>query len=213
MKVTKIYQSYQCPVCGNIVEVTKVGGGELICCQKPMELITENLTDIYLEKAFAGESQARNKYDYFASQAKKEGYEQIAGFFADTAINEKEHAKREFKLLQGIKSTADNLEAAAKGEYYEYTHMYPEFAATAREEGRFDVAAAFLMIAKAEQEHEKRYIKLKENIEKSRVFKDEKPVQWRCRNCGYVHTGDIAPDKCPACDHPQSYYERLAENY
>jgi desulfoferrodoxin-like iron-binding protein len=213
MKVTKVYQSYRCPICGNIVEVTKVGGGELVCCGKPMELITEKLTDVYLGKAFAGESQARNKYDYFASQAKKEGLEQIAGFFTDTALNEKEHAKREFKFLNGIKTTTENLQEAYDGENYEIVTMYPDFAAVAKEEGRNDVAAAFLMIAKAEEGHRERYKKLKERLDKGEVFKAGDMIMWRCRNCGYIHIGKTPPEKCPACEHPQAYFERMSENY
>jgi len=213
MNVSKIYQSFKCSVCGNEVEVQHVGGGELVCCGKKMVLTTPKLTDIYLAKAFAGESQARNKYDYYAKQAKKEGLEQIAGFFEETALNEKEHAKREFKLLNGIQATLANLKHAAEGEKYEYTTMYPEFAAQAKEEGRKDVALVFLNIAKAEIAHEKRYLKLMELIQTKKVFKAEKKIEWRCRNCGYVHEGATPPLKCPACDHEQAFFERKSVNY
>ncbi|MFA6528223.1 MAG: ferritin family protein [Candidatus Gracilibacteria bacterium] len=213
MKTGKIYQGFRCRVCGNEVEVQKVGGGELMCCGKPMILTTPKLTDVYLAKAFAGESQARNKYDYFAKQAKKDGLEQIAGFFEETALNEKEHAKREFKLMNGLGTTIENLKHAAEGEKYEYTTMYPEFAAQARKEGEDDVALIFMNIAKAEIAHEKRYLKLIDMIKSKKVFKAEKKTEWKCRNCGYVHTGATSPLKCPACDHPQAYFERKTENY
>lgn len=183
-------------------------------------------TEQNLLKAFAGESQARNRYTYFASQAKKEGYEQIAAIFLETAENEKEHAKRFFKFLEGgmceitamypagkICSTKENLEAAADGEKEEWGKLYPDFAKTAEKEGFPEIAAAFKFIGKVEAEHEKRYRALLADIEKGHVFKSEKPVAWRCRNCGYVHVGKEAPEKCPACLHPQAYYERAAENY
>jgi len=176
--------------------------------------------------AFAGESQARNRYTYFASQAKKEGYEQIRGIFLETADNEKEHAKRLFKFLEGgeveiaasfpagvIGNTKENLKASAAGEKYEHTKMYPEFAVTAEEEGFNEIAAVFEAIAVAEKQHEKRYLALLENIEKDRVFKREKIVKWRCRNCGYVHEGTEAPEKCPACAHPRAYFEISMEDY
>lgn len=176
--------------------------------------------------AFAGESQARNRYTYFASQAKKEGFEQISDIFAETASQEKEHAKRLFKLLKGgavevqaafpagtIGSTAENLEAAAAGENYEWTDMYPSFAGVAREEGLDDIAKIFESIAVAEKQHEKRYLALKANIESGKVFKKDGPVVWRCRNCGYLHEGAGAPDECPACAHAQAHFELLAENY
>ncbi len=176
--------------------------------------------------AFAGESQARNRYTYFASQAKKEGYEQIAFIFEETANQEKEHAKRLFKLLEGgeveiaaafpagmICTTAENLAEAAGGEHYEYSQMYPSFAKTAREEGFADIAAIFEAIAVAEKQHEKRYLALRENIEKGRVFKRAGKVVWRCRNCGYLHEGAEAPAVCPACAHPRAHFELLGENY
>ena len=176
--------------------------------------------------AFAGESQARNRYTYFAAQAKKEGYEQISAIFEETANQEREHAKRLFKLLEGgeveitasfpagiICNSADNLTEAAGGEHYEWTVMYPGFAKTAREEGFENIAAVFESIAVAEKQHEKRYVVLKENIEKGRVFKREAKVVWRCRNCGYLHEGKDAPDVCPACAHPKAHFEILGENY
>jgi len=170
-------------------------------------------TEKNLLAAFAGESQARNKYTYFAKAAKKEGYVQIARIFEETADNEEEHAKKEFKYLNGIGNTVENLKEAAKGEHYEWTEMYPFFAKTAKEEGFEEIAESLLNIAKVEKEHEKRYKKLLENIEAGKVFKKDKPIRWRCLNCGYIHEGDEAPDKCPACSHPQSFFEVLAENY
>ena len=183
-------------------------------------------TENNLVKAFAGESQARNRYTYFASEAKKEGYEQISAIFLETADNEKEHAKRLFKFLEGgevkitssfpagaIGNTKENLRSAASGENHEHTKMYPEFARTAEEEGYSEIAEVFRAIAVAERQHEKRYLALLENIEKNTVFKREKVVKWKCRNCGYVHEGTEAPEKCPACAHPKAYFELLVENY
>jgi rubrerythrin len=183
-------------------------------------------TEKNLLASFAGESQARNRYTYFASAAKKAGYEQIAAIFLETAENEKEHAKRFFKLLEGgeveiaaaypagvIGDTAANLEAAAGGEHLEWTKLYKEAEDTARQEGFEEIAVQFKEIAEVEEEHEKRYRKLFKNIKDGTVFKKETAVKWHCRNCGYVHEGDEAPEKCPACEHPQSYYEILCENY
>ena len=183
-------------------------------------------TEKNLLTAFAGESQARNRYTYYASQAKKEGYVQISNIFSETADQEKEHAKRLYKFLEGgeleiaaafpagvIGSTVDNLKAAAAGEHYEQTTMYPEFAKTAREEGFNDIAAVFTAIAVAEKQHEKRYNSLAGNIETGRVFKREKTVVWRCINCGYLHEGTEAPDKCPACAHDKAHFELLGENW
>jgi rubrerythrin len=183
-------------------------------------------TEKNLLAAFAGESQARNRYTYFASQARKEGYEQIAGIFEETANQEKEHAKREFKFLKGgeveitasfpagvIGSTIENLKAAAAGEHYETTEMYPEFAQVAEKEGFNEIAKAFRSIAVAEKRHEQRYLALAKNIADGAVYKRKKSVRWVCRNCGYVHEGPEAPDSCPACAHPQSYYELEATNY
>ena len=176
--------------------------------------------------AFAGESQARNRYSYFASQAKKEGFVQISAIFEETANQEKEHAKRLFKLLEGgeveiqaafpagvIGTTGENLKASAGGENYEWTEMYPSFAKVAREEGFKNIAEIFEAIALAEKQHEKRYLDLLNNVENSTVFKKDKPVVWRCRNCGYLHEGTEAPDVCPACAHPKAHFELLGENW
>jgi len=191
-----------------------------------MKSLKGTRTEKNLLTAFAGESQARNRYTYFASQAKKEGYEQISAIFTETADNEKEHAKRLFKFLEGgaveivaafpagkIGTTAENLRAAAAGENYEHTKMYPEFARIAEEEGFPEIAAVFRAIAVAEKQHEKRYLGLLKNIENGTVFKKPKKVLWKCRNCGYVHEGTEAPAQCPACAHPQAYFELLSENW
>jgi rubrerythrin len=191
-----------------------------------MKSLKGTRTEKNLLTAFAGESQARNRYTYFASQAKKEGFEQISAIFLETADNEKEHAKRLFKFLEGgevevkasfpagvIGSTAENLAAAAAGENYEHTKMYPEFAKIADEEGFPEIASVFRAIAVAERQHEKRYLALLENVKKNRVFKKDEVVKWKCRNCGYIHEGKEAPEKCPACDHPRAYFELLVENY
>jgi rubrerythrin len=183
-------------------------------------------TEKNLITAFAGESQARNRYTYFSSQAKKEGFEQISFIFEETANQEKEHAKRFFKFLEGgeaevqasfpagvIGPTLENLRAAAAGEHYEHTEMYPGFAKIAREEGFEAVAKVLEMISVAEKQHEKRYLDLAANVEADRVFKRETEVVWRCRNCGYLHSGKEAPDSCPACAHPQAHFELLGENY
>jgi len=183
-------------------------------------------TETNIMAAFAGESQARNRYTYFASKAKKEGFVQISAIFEETANQEKEHAKRLFKLLEGgeveitgsfpagvIGSTVENLKGSAEGENHEHTEMYPGFAKTAKEEGFNDIAAIFMAIAVAEKQHEKRYNDLIANIEAGRVFKRDSEQTWRCRNCGYLHTGTDAPDKCPACDHAQAHFELLGENY
>ena len=172
-------------------------------------------TEQNLMAAFAGESQARNKYSYFASKAKKDGYEQIAAIFEETANNEKEHAKMWFKLLEGgsIKSTPENLKAAAEGENYEWTDMYAGFAETAKEEGFDHIAFLFSEVAKIEKEHEERYKKLLKNIEDELVFSNDGDTIWVCRNCGHVVVGKKAPNLCPVCEHPQSYFERKANNY
>lgn len=191
-----------------------------------MKSLKGTRTEKNLLTAFAGESQARNRYTFFASQAKKEGYEQIAAIFLETAENEKEHAKRLFKFLEGgeveitgsfpagvIGDTKQNLKASAQGENYEHTSMYPEFAKIAEEEGFPEIAAVFRAIAVAEKYHEERFLKLLENLERGTVFKKDKPVKWRCRNCGYVHEGEEAPEVCPSCAHPRAYFEVMAENY
>ena len=170
-------------------------------------------TEANLQAAFAGESQARNKYTYYASAAKKEGYEQIAALFLETAENEKEHAKLWFKHLQGIGATIENLKAAAAGENYEWTEMYKEFAQVAREEGFTDIAVQMERVAEVEKHHEERYLRLLANIEEDRVFFREKEHIWHCRNCGYILKGDSAPDLCPACVHPKAYFEILNENF
>ena len=166
-----------------------------------------------LEAAFAGESQARNKYTYFASKAKKEGYEQIAALFLKTADNEKEHAKMWFKELDGIGTTAENLAAAADGENYEWTDMYEGFAKTAEEEGFSDLAEKFRSVAQIEKHHEERYRALLHNVETKAVFEKSEVKVWECRNCGHIIVGTKAPEVCPVCDHPQSYFEVHAENY
>ena len=183
-------------------------------------------TEKNLLASFAGESQARNRYTYFASVAKKAGFEQIAAIFLETADNEKEHAKRFFKYLEGgeveitagypagvIGDTAANLEAAANGENLEWTKLYKEAAETARQEGFEEIAGQFKEIAEVEEEHEKRYRKLLSNIKECKVFKKDTEVKWKCRNCGYVHIGKDAPNECPACKHPRAHYELLCENY
>ena len=170
-------------------------------------------TEKNLEAAFAGESQARNKYTYFASKAKKEGYEQISALFLKTADNEKEHAKMWFKELEGIGSTAENLVEAANGENYEWTDMYAGFAETAEKEGFPELAAKFRLVAEIERHHEERYRALLKNIETAEVFKKSEVKVWECRNCGHLVTGTEAPDVCPTCNHPQSYFEVHAENY
>lgn len=191
-----------------------------------MASIKGTQTEKNLLTAFAGESQARNRYTYFASAAKKEGFIQISDIFTETANQEKEHAKRFFKFLEGgeleitgafpagmISTTLENLKAAAAGEKFEWTQMYPDFAATARQEGFDDIAIVFEMISVAEKQHEKRYADLALNIENGTVFKKDAGTKWRCRNCGYVHTGEEALEICPACDHPQAHFELLAENW
>ena len=183
-------------------------------------------TEKNLVAAFAGESQARNRYTYFASKAKKEGYVQISDIFTETANQEKEHAKRLFKLLEGgeveitgafpagtIDSTTENLKASAAGENYEHTEMYPGFAKIAEEEGFSQIADVFLAIAVAEKQHEKRYLDLAANIDAGQVFKRDTQQVWRCRNCGYLMEGNEAPQICPACDHPQAHFELLGENW
>ena len=191
-----------------------------------MKTIKGTKTEQNLLKSFAGESQARMRYDYFAKQAKKEGYEQISAIFAETALNEKEHAKRFFKFLEGgpveitatypagkIGTTLENLKDSAMGENEEWTELYPEFAKVAGEEGFKEIATAFKMIAKVEKAHEERYKTLYENIEAGKVFERENKIIWKCRNCGYLHEAEKAPEKCPACLHPQSYFEIKEVNY
>ncbi len=177
-----------------------------------MELKGSN-TEKNLMAAFAGESQARNKYTYFASKAKKEGYEQIAKLFEETANNEKEHAKIWFKLLDGIGTTEENLKAAAAGENYEWTDMYATFAKEAKAEGFDKIAYLFEAVGKIEKEHEERYLALLKNVKEGEVFKKGSIVVWQCSNCGHIHVGETAPEKCPVCDHPKAYFQILAKNY
>jgi rubrerythrin len=183
-------------------------------------------TEQNLLKSFAGESQARSRYVFFASVAKKEGYEQISGVFSETAEQEKEHAERFFKFLEGgmveitasfpagvIGNTMENLAAAAAGEYEEWAELYPVFADIADEEGFKNIAVAWRMIAKVEKEHERRYLKLLENMKEGKVFEKDEEIEWQCRNCGFIHKGKKAPGKCPACEHPQAYFEPMKQNY
>nr|WP_320118812.1 rubrerythrin family protein [uncultured Marinifilum sp.] len=190
------------------------------------ESIKGTQTEKNLLKSFAGESQARSRYTYFAKQAKKEGYEQISAIFMETAEQEMQHAKRFFKFLEGgeveitaafpagvIGTTAENLKAAAEGENEEYTDLYPEFARIAEEEGFKKIATAFKLISKVEKMHEQRYLKLLANLKAEKVFESEEKEEWYCRNCGYVHEGTKAPKMCPACEHPQAHFEKKATNY
>ena len=171
-------------------------------------------TQANLMTAFAGESQARNKYTYYASKAKKEGYEQIAAIFTETANNEKEHAKIWFKLLHdGIGTTADNLKDAAAGENYEWTEMYAQFAKEAKEEGFDQIAFLFEAVAKIEKEHEERYLALSQNVDNGKVFQKDESVCWICLNCGHIHYGDKAPELCPVCAHPKAYFQTRSQNY
>ncbi|MBC7190450.1 rubrerythrin family protein [Candidatus Aerophobetes bacterium] len=191
-----------------------------------MKSIKGTKTEKILLASFAGESQARNRYTFFASQAKKEGFEQIAAIFLETADNEKEHAKRFFKFLEGgeveitasypagiIGTTAENLEAAANGENLEWTKLYREAEEVAREEGFEEIANVFREIARVEKQHEIRYRKLLQNVREGKVFKKDSVVKWKCRNCGYIYEGKEAPEICPACAHPRAYYELFCENY
>ena len=215
-------KTYKCTLCGKVFEVAE--GEEPVCpvCgakgDKLVEVASKNpyagtQTEKNLETAFAGESQARNKYTYFASKAKKEGFEQIAALFEKTANNEKEHAKMWFKELNGIGNTAENLLAAAQGENYEWTDMYDGFAKTAEEEGFKELAEKFRLVAAIEKHHEERYRALLHNVEAQEVFKKSEVKVWECRNCGHIVVGEKAPEVCPACAHPQSYYELNCENY
>ncbi len=217
-------KKYKCKLCRAIFEVEE--GYEPVCpiCKAKgdkLELIEEEPKTKYagteteknLEAAFAGESQARNKYTYFASVAKKQGYEQIAALFLKTADNEKEHAKLWFKELAGIGNTAENLAAAAAGENYEWTDMYAGFAETAEKEGFHELAKKFRLVAAIEKHHEERYRALLHNVEMAEVFAKGEVKVWECRNCGHIVVGTNAPDVCPTCNHPQSYFEIHAENY
>ena len=215
---------YRCKECGKVFEVSE--GVEPVCpvCGmrgSVLEIIDEapkskyagTETEKNLQTAFAGESQARNKYTYFASVAKKEGYEQISALFEKTANNEKEHAKMWFKELNGIGNTAENLNSAAEGENYEWTDMYAGFAETAEKEGFHELAAKFRMVAEIEKHHEDRYRALLKNVETKQVFEKSEVKVWECRNCGHIVVGTKAPEICPVCAHPQSYFEINAKNY
>ena len=217
-------KKYRCKLCGEVFEVAE--GQEPVCPRCGMkgdylELIEEPTTNKYagtqteknLHTAFAGESQARNKYTYFASVAKKEGYEQIASIFEQTANNEKEHAKMWFKELNGIGNTAENLKSAGDGENYEWTDMYAGFAKTADEEGFHELAEKFRAVADIEKHHDERYRTLLHNVETKTVFEKSEVKIWECRNCGHIVVGTKAPEVCPVCNHPQSYFEINAKNY
>ena len=214
---------YRCKVCGEVFEVEE--GVEAVCPKcgvkgDLLEVVEQQKskyhgtkTEKNLQTAFAGESQARNKYTYYASKAKKDGYEQLAAIFEETANNEKEHAKMWFKELNELGNTAQNLEAAANGENYEWTDMYAEFAKTADEEGFPELAEKFRGVAEIEKHHEERYRALLRNVETKQVFEKSTVKVWECRNCGHIVVGTKAPDICPVCAHPQSYFEIKAENY
>ena len=214
--------TFQCTVCKKEFEAESLETAVCPLCKAkgdklkqiaPANPYAGTQTEKNLQAAFAGESQARNKYTYFASKAKKEGYEQIADLFLKTAENEKEHAKLWFKELNGIGSTAENLAAAAAGENHEWTNMYVEFAETADKEGFHELAEKFRGVAAIEKSHEERYRALLRNVEEQKVFAKSEIKIWECRNCGHIVVGEKAPEKCPVCAHPQSYFEVRAENY
>lgn len=214
----KQYQTYKCNKCGNEVEVQVVGGGVLVCCGEPMSRTTENLTAVNLMKAFAGESQARNKYEFFAEVAKNEGYHKIARFFQEAADNEKYHAQAEFKayhnLLHGIElnTTQDNLQYAADGERYEHEIMYPNFANIAKEEGLNEIARLLNAIGKVEVEHEAEYLALKTALEEEGFFNSEDEEEYVCEICGHVHRGKKAPGKCPLCGVDKEYFKKRSKD-
>ena len=225
-KEEETMEKWKCSVCGYVHEGPMTDDFRCPVCKQPAEKFVKieedapkknpyagTQTEKNLEAAFAGESQARNKYTYFASKAKKEGFEQIAALFLKTADNEKEHAKMWFKELNGIGSTAENLCAAADGENYEWTDMYEGFAVTAEKEGFTELAAKFRMVAAIEKHHEERYRALLKNVEMQQVFEKSEVKVWECRNCGHIIVGTKAPEVCPVCAHPQSYFEINAENY
>ncbi len=211
------YESYRCNKCGNVVEVSNVGGGELHCCGQAMEMITDNLTMVNLLKAFAGESQARNKYEYFAKVAQKEGYRDIAEHFQRAANNEKTHAKLELSLHNRMASqsennfgdTAQNLRDAMAGESYENITMYPDFAQVAKDEGNTEAQRLFTGIGKIEVEHENMFKMLLERLESDAEFESDEEEEWICEVCGHVHRGKKALKVCPVCKHPQEYQSRL----
>ncbi len=212
----KQYESYKCSKCGNVVEVSSVGGGELHCCGQKMDCITEDLTSVVLMKAFAGESMARNKYEYFAKIAQKEGYRDIAEHFQRAANNEKKHAQLELKAYNVLNydkefgDTVENLQIAIDGESYENETMYPDFSKVAKDEGHADISRMLSMIGKIEIEHENMYRRLKDRLESGNEFiSDNDEEEWICEVCGHVHRGKKALKKCPVCDHPQEYQSRL----
>ncbi len=215
----KKYESYKCDICGNVVEVQEVGGGELHCCGQAMSSITVDVTLVNLLKAFAGESQARNRYEYYAKVAQKEGYRDIAAHFQRAANNEKEHAKLELALYNRMKNhseaswndTLENLKDAIAGESYENLTMYPDFAAIAKEEGHNEAARLFRNIGKVEVEHEKMYKELLARLSEGHEFESEDEEVWICEVCGHVHYGKKAPEKCPVCAHPKEYFSRKVE--
>jgi len=210
----KQYETYKCSICGNEVEVQHVGGGTLVCCGKHMDCITENLTAVNLMKAFAGESQARNKYEFFGDLAREAGWHVIAEHFAEAAMNEKYHAKAEYmaynKLVYGIEmhETLKNLDTAIAGEHYEHTEMYPNFAAIAEEEGHKDIARLLKAIAKVEVEHEREYAQLKKLLVDEGFFNSDEDEYWVCEVCGHVHRGKKPPKACPLCKVGQEYFKR-----
>lgn len=212
------YETYRCNTCGNEVEVQKIGNGTLTCCDQPMEMVTENLTLVNLMKAFAGESQARNRYEYFAKVAQKEGYRDIAAHFQRAADNEKTHAKLELALHNRMASgsdnnfgnTMENLQAAIDGENYEHTNMYPDFAKIAKEEGYDEAARLFKGIGKIEVEHEKMFLLMLGRMKNETVYADDlEDTAWICEVCGHIHYGKKALEVCPVCKHPQQYQSRL----
>ena len=213
------YETYKCNKCGNIVEVQSVGGGELHCCGEAMQMVTKSLTLVNLMKAFAGESQARNRYEYYAKVAQKEGYRDIAAHFQRAANNEKEHAKLELALHNRMKferennfgTTAENLQDAINGEHYENASMYPDFAAVAKAEGDKEAARLFSAIGKVEVEHEKMYTTLLERLNANHEFESDEEEAWICEVCGHIHYGKKALEKCPVCKHPKEYQSRLVE--
>jgi len=214
----KKYQTYKCHKCGNEVEVQHVGGGKLVCCGEAMECITQNLTAVNLMKAFAGESQARNKYEFFAQIAFEEGYHRIARFFQEAADNEKYHAMAEFKaynkLVKDVEldTTQKNLQYAADGEKYEHEIMYPEFEAIAKEEGLKEIARMFKAIGKVEVEHEAEYLALKKALEEEGFFEGEEDEEWVCEVCGHVHKGKKPPAACPLCRVEKEYFKKRSDD-
>lgn len=208
------YETYKCNVCGNEVEVQYVGGGTLTCCNQPMECTTKNLTAVNLMKAFAGESQARNKYEFFGEVAREAGLHAIAEHFAESAMNEKYHARAEYeaynKMMYGIEmhETLKNLDTAMGGENYEHTQMYPNFAMIAESEGHKDIARLLKAIAKVEIEHEREYGELKKLLEEEGFFSSEEDEYWVCEVCGHVHRGQKPPKACPLCKAGQEYFKR-----